>query len=74
MRGLVIIQIRWTPTPGGLPGRGDIDWGAYFATLREVGWQGPVVIEVEDKDYEGSLGDRKRSLIECRKFLRQWVP
>jgi sugar phosphate isomerase/epimerase len=57
-----------------LPGRGDIDWGAYFATLREIAWNGPVVVEVEDKDYEGSVADRKRSLIECREFLRTWVP
>jgi sugar phosphate isomerase/epimerase len=57
-----------------LPGRGDIDWDAYFATLREVGWQGPVVVEVEDKDFEGSLADRKRALRECRQYLRQWIP
>jgi sugar phosphate isomerase/epimerase len=57
-----------------LPGRGDIDWGAYFATLREIGWQGPVVVEVEDKDYEGSLADRKRSLLDARQFLRTWIP
>ncbi len=57
-----------------LPGRGDIDWGRYFTTLREVGWKGPVVVEVEDKDYEGSLEDRKRSLTHARKFLRTWIP
>lgn len=57
-----------------LPGRGDIDWGAYFKTLREIGWTGPVVVEVEDKDYEGSLADRKRSLTDARKFLRSWIP
>ena len=57
-----------------LPGRGDINWAAYFATLREVGWTGPVVVEVEDKDFEGSLADRKRSLLECRQYLRQWIP
>ena len=57
-----------------LPGRGDIDWGAYFKTLREIGWQGPVVVEVEDKDFEGSLDDRKRALLECRKYLRTWIP
>ncbi|HEY5552482.1 MAG TPA: sugar phosphate isomerase/epimerase [Opitutaceae bacterium] len=57
-----------------LPGRGDIDWSAYFATLREINWMGPLVVEVEDKDYEGSLADRKRSLRECREFLREWVP
>jgi sugar phosphate isomerase/epimerase len=57
-----------------LPGRGDIDWGAYFATLKEIGWTGPVVVEVEDRDFEGSLEGRQRSLRECRQFLRQWVP
>lgn len=57
-----------------LPGRGDIDWAAYFATLKEIGWQGPVVVEVEDKDFEGSLESRKESLRVARKFLRQWCP
>lgn len=57
-----------------LPGRGDINWDAYFATLREVGWKGPVVVEVEDKDYEGSLEMRKKSLMDARQFLRQWIP
>jgi sugar phosphate isomerase/epimerase len=57
-----------------LPGRGDIDWSAYFATLGAIGWKGPVVVEVEDKEYEGSLADRKRALVECREFLRRWVP
>jgi len=57
-----------------LPGRGDIDWGRYFATLREIGWTGPVVVEVEDKDFEGSLDARKESLRVARSFLRQWIP
>jgi sugar phosphate isomerase/epimerase len=57
-----------------LPGRGDIDWARYFATLRDIGWQGPVVVEVEDKDFEGSLESRQESLREARQFLRQWIP
>ncbi len=56
-----------------LPGRGDIDWGRYFATLESIGWDGPVVLEVEDKNYEATLDDRKRALTETRAFLRQWV-
>lgn len=57
-----------------LPGRGDIDWAAYFSALREVGHRGPVVVEVEDKEFEGSVEDRKRALRLCRDFLRPWVP
>lgn len=56
-----------------LPGRGDINWDAYFAALRLTGWKGPVVVEVEDKEFEGSLESRKQALRVCREFLRQWV-
>jgi sugar phosphate isomerase/epimerase len=55
-----------------LPGRGDIDWGAYFTKLREVGWKGPVVVEVEDREFEGSLASRQESLRVTREFLRKW--
>jgi len=35
---------------------------AFFAALTDVGYRGPVCIEVEDRAYEGSLGDRQRAL------------
>lgn len=57
-----------------LPGRGDINWDSYFMTLRLIGWKGPVVVEVEDKEFEGSLEARKQSLALTRDFLREWVP
>lgn len=57
-----------------LPGRGDIDWGRYFETLKSIGWDGQVVVEVEDKDYEATLDDRKRALTETRAYLRTWIP
>jgi sugar phosphate isomerase/epimerase len=56
-----------------LPGLGDVDWGAFFAALTDVGYNGPVCVEVEDRAYEGSLEDRKRSLRQSRKFLEQFV-
>ena len=52
-----------------LPGLGDVDWGQFFAALTDAGYDGPVCIEVEDRAYEGSLADRKRSLRQSRKFL-----
>ncbi|HET8985402.1 MAG TPA: sugar phosphate isomerase/epimerase [Trueperaceae bacterium] len=45
-----------------IPGHGDIDWVAFFRVLREIGWERPVVIEVEDKAFEGSLEARKEAL------------
>jgi sugar phosphate isomerase/epimerase len=56
-----------------LPGLGEVDWGAFFAALTEVGYNGPVCVEVEDRAYEGSLEDRQRALRQSRRFLQQWV-
>src|SRR5207237_942759 len=38
-----------------LPGRGDIDWGKFLDGVKAIGYDGPVVVEVEDKEYEDSL-------------------
>jgi sugar phosphate isomerase/epimerase len=56
-----------------LPGLGDVVWGPMFAALTDVGYNGPVCIEVEDRAYEGSLADRKRSLRQSKRFLEPWV-
>jgi sugar phosphate isomerase/epimerase len=56
-----------------LPGLGDVDWGAFFSALSDTGYHGPVCVEVEDRAYEGSLADRKRSLRQSRKFLEQFI-
>ena len=56
-----------------LPGLGDVDWGRFFAALTETGYDGPVCIEVEDRAYEGSLADRKRSLRQSKRYLEQFV-
>jgi sugar phosphate isomerase/epimerase len=55
-----------------LPGLGDVHWGRFFAALNDVGYRGPVCIEVEDRAFEGSLADRQRSLRQSRKFLEQF--
>lgn len=57
-----------------LPGLGDVDWGKFFSVLTDVGYQGPVCVEVEDRAYEGSLEKRKASLIQSAHFLRQYIP
>lgn len=56
-----------------LPGMGDVDWGKFFSVLTDVGYQGPVCVEVEDRAYEGSLGRRKASLRQSCTYLRNWI-
>lgn len=56
-----------------LPGMGDVRWGAFIAALAEAGYDGPVVVEVEDRAFEGSLEKRKESLVLSRRHLAQFV-
>jgi sugar phosphate isomerase/epimerase len=57
-----------------LPGLGEIDWGHFVSVLTDVGYAGPVCIEVEDRAYEGSLADRKASVRQSATFLRNFIP
>ena len=56
-----------------LPGLGDIDWGKFCSVLTDVGYRGPVCVEVEDRAYEGSLELRKSSLRQSARFLRNFI-
>jgi len=56
-----------------LPGLGDVDWGAFFAALTDVGYKGAVCIEVEDRAYEGSLEDRQQALRQSKRYLEQFM-
>ncbi len=66
-----ILGLGWhTPK---LPGLGDVPWGPLFSALTDAGYNGPVCIEVEDRAFERSLEDRKRSLRQSKQFLQQYV-
>ncbi len=54
-----------------IPGRGQIDWSKFLAALKAAGYDGPVCIEVEDRDFEGSLDGRKQALRQSGALLRQ---
>ncbi|XZE19849.1 sugar phosphate isomerase/epimerase family protein [Pirellulaceae bacterium SH449] len=56
-----------------LPGLGDVDWGKFFSVLGDAGYQGPVCVEVEDRTYEGSIDNRKKSLAQSYRYLSQFV-
>ncbi len=56
-----------------LPGLGDVEWGKFFSALSDVGYRGPVCIEVEDRAYEDSLESRKRALTQSGRYLEPFV-
>ena len=56
-----------------LPGLGDVNWGRFFSALTDIGFGQSVVIEVEDRAYEGSLESRKRALLQSRDYVSQFV-
>ncbi|HTD16384.1 MAG TPA: TIM barrel protein, partial [Chthoniobacterales bacterium] len=56
-----------------LPGFGDVQWNQFFSALTDIGYRGPVCVEVEDRAYEYSLEGRKTALRQSRQFLKQFV-
>jgi sugar phosphate isomerase/epimerase len=56
-----------------LPGLGDVNWARFISALTDVGYKGPVCIEVEDRAFEDSLESRKKSIILSKNYLSQFV-
>jgi sugar phosphate isomerase/epimerase len=56
-----------------MPGLGDVDWGATFAALYRAGYDGPVIIEHEDRNFEGTPDNIKRGFLLARDVLRPYV-
>jgi len=52
-----------------IPGYGDIDWARFMAAVQDVGYDGPVCIEVEDGTFGSSLAGRQRALRVARNVL-----
>jgi sugar phosphate isomerase/epimerase len=66
-----IMDFGWN-TPK-LPGLGDVDWPSFFAALTDIRYTGPVCIEAEDASYEATLADRKRALVQSKRFLQNYL-
>lgn len=56
-----------------LPGLGDVDWGKYVSALTDIRYNGCTCIEVEDKAFEGSVEDVKKSIVLSARYLRNFV-
>ena len=57
-----------------IPGQGDIHWGKFISALNDVRYRGPIVIEVEDKAYEGSDTDVEKAILSARNHIKQFLP
>ncbi len=66
-----ILGLGWS-TPK-IPGLGAIDWAAWISSLTDVGYRGPICIEVEDDSFRDSLEARKQSLRISRNVLRPLI-
>ena len=56
-----------------LPGLGDVNWSKFISALTDIGYKGAMCIEVEDRAFEDSLEDKKRSLILSKRYMNQFI-
>jgi sugar phosphate isomerase/epimerase len=56
-----------------MPGLGEVDWPGFFAGLYRAGYDGPIIIEHEDRTFEGTDEKVKRGFALARDVLRPFV-
>ncbi len=56
-----------------MPGLGEVDWSTIFSGLYRAGYDGPVIIEHEDRRFEGSDEKVKRGFLLARDVLSPYV-
>ena len=56
-----------------LPGLGHVDWGALFSALYRAGYDGPIIIEHEDRDFEATDELVKRGFLIARDILSPYI-
>jgi sugar phosphate isomerase/epimerase len=70
-RGTMSTGIGWQVPR--MPGLGDVEWPTIFSGLYRAGYDGPVIIEHEDRRFEGSDEAIKRGFLLARDVLRPFV-
>jgi sugar phosphate isomerase/epimerase len=56
-----------------MPGLGEVNWAQVFAGLYRAGYDGPIIIEHEDRTFEGTDDKVKRGFALARDVLRPFV-
>lgn len=70
-RGILSAGMGWQVPR--LCGLGDVDWGDFFSQLYRVGYDGPIIIEHEDRDFEGTDEKVKRGFCLARDILSPYI-
>jgi len=70
-RGVFAMGIGWQVPR--LPGLGDVEWDALFGALWRTGYDGDVIIEHEDRDFEKTDDLIKRGFLLSRDVLRPYI-
>ncbi len=56
-----------------LPGLGEVDWRVFFSSLYRAGYDGDIIIEHEDRGFEGTEELVQRGFLIARDTLRPWI-
>jgi sugar phosphate isomerase/epimerase len=70
-RGIMSSGIGWQIPR--MPGLGEVEWNVIFSGLYRAGYDGPIIIEHEDRRFEGSDELVKRGFLLARDVLRPFV-
>ncbi|MEO5939315.1 MAG: sugar phosphate isomerase/epimerase, partial [Candidatus Limnocylindrales bacterium] len=70
-RGVFSLGMGWQVPR--LPGLGDVEWAPLFAALWRAGYDGDVIIEHEDRDFEKTDELIKRGFLLARDVLRPYI-
>jgi sugar phosphate isomerase/epimerase len=70
-RGILSSGLGWQVPR--MPGLGDVDWPRFFAGLYREGYDGPVIVEHEDRDFEGADDKIKRGFQLARGVLSPYI-
>ncbi|RWP34554.1 sugar phosphate isomerase/epimerase [Mesorhizobium sp.] len=70
-RGILSAGMGWQVPR--MPGLGDVDWNVIFSGLYRAGYDGAIIIEHEDRRFEGSDDEVKRGFLLARDMLRPFV-
>ena len=56
-----------------MPGLGDVNWSSFFSDLNQVGYEGPVIIEHEDRNFEDTEELLKEGFLLAKKNLQSYI-
>jgi len=56
-----------------IPGWGQVDWRWVVARLEEIGYGGPLAIELEDHRYSGSVALNKKGVLAAKAYLEHII-